>query len=160
MKEAKIYEINMFDIYSGVSRIYQTSNMEFFVTLVNSYKLLTTVKKSSVLDKGVSRYIWAYLITLQYLNGDVKDLKSLFIVTKNSSTIIWMVSIWDAFDLRYAFNTNLKTEKVARRNVALINVPQVTRNFFRLFFSLFLFLSATFTLIIIFFCLTFSGWNF
>ena len=85
MKEVEIYEMNMFDICSGVSRIYQTSNMEFFVTLVNSYKLLTTVKKSSVLDKCVSRYIWAYLITLQYLNGEVKDLKSLFIVTKNSS---------------------------------------------------------------------------
>ena len=57
MKEVEIYEMNMFDIYSGVSRIYQTSNMEFFVTQVNSYKLLTTVKKSSILDKGVSRYI-------------------------------------------------------------------------------------------------------
>ena len=57
MKEVEIYEMNMFDIYSGVSRIYQTSNMEFYVILVNSYKLLTTVKKSSVLDKGVSRYI-------------------------------------------------------------------------------------------------------
>ena len=57
MKEVEIYEMNMFDIYSGVSRIYQTSNMEFYVILVNSYKLLTTVKKSSVLDKGISRYI-------------------------------------------------------------------------------------------------------
>ena len=57
MKEVEIYEMNMFDIYSGVSRIYQTSNMEFYVILVNSYKLLTIVKKSSVLDKGVSRYI-------------------------------------------------------------------------------------------------------
>ena len=54
MKEVEIYEMNMFDIYSGVSRIYQTSNMEFFVTLVNSYKLLTTVKNSSILDKGLS----------------------------------------------------------------------------------------------------------
>ena len=57
MKEVGIYEINMLDIYSGVPRIHQTSNMEFFVTLVNSYKLLSTVQKSSILDKGVSRYI-------------------------------------------------------------------------------------------------------
>ena len=57
MKEVGIYEINMFDIYSGVPRIHQASNMEFFATLVNSYKLLTTVQKNSILDKGVSRYI-------------------------------------------------------------------------------------------------------
>ena len=54
MKEAEIYEMNIFNIYSGESRIYQTSNMEFFVTLVN---MLTTVRKNSILDKGVSRYI-------------------------------------------------------------------------------------------------------
>ena len=57
MKEVGIYEINIFDIYSGVSRIHQKSNVEFFVTLVNSYKLLTTVRKSSILDNGVSSYI-------------------------------------------------------------------------------------------------------
>ena len=57
MKEVGIYEIKIFHIYSGVSRIHQTSNMEFFVTQVNSYKLLATVKKSSILDKGVFVYI-------------------------------------------------------------------------------------------------------
>ena len=57
MKEVGIYEINIVDIYSDVSRIHQTSKMESFMTLVNSYKLLTTVRKSSILDKGVSRYI-------------------------------------------------------------------------------------------------------
>ena len=38
MKEVGIYDVNTntFDIYSGVFRIHQTSNMEFFVTLVNS----------------------------------------------------------------------------------------------------------------------------
>ena len=56
MKEAGIYEIKIFHIYSGVSKIHQTSNMEFFVTQVNSYKLLATIKKSSILDKDVSRY--------------------------------------------------------------------------------------------------------
>ena len=56
MKEVGIYEIKIFHNYSGVSRIHQTSNMEFFVTQVNSYKLSATIKKSSILDKGVSRY--------------------------------------------------------------------------------------------------------
>ena len=56
MKEVGIYKIQIFDIYRGVSRIHQTSNMEFFVTHLNSYKLLATVKKSSILGKGVSRY--------------------------------------------------------------------------------------------------------
>ena len=56
MKEVGIYEIKIFDIYSGASRIHQTSNMEFFVTHVNSYKLLATVKKSSILGKGVPTY--------------------------------------------------------------------------------------------------------
>ena len=50
MKEVGIYEIKILDIYSGVSRIHQISNMEFFATQVNSYKLLSTVKKSSILD--------------------------------------------------------------------------------------------------------------
>ena len=36
MKDVGIYEIKMFDIYSGVSRIQQTSNMEVFVTQINS----------------------------------------------------------------------------------------------------------------------------
>ena len=56
MKEVEIYEIKIFHIYSGVSRIHQTSNKEFFVTKINSYKLLATVKKSSILDKGIPRY--------------------------------------------------------------------------------------------------------
>ena len=56
MKEVGIFEIKISDIYSGASRIHQTSNMEFFVTHVNSYKLLATVKKSSILGKGVSTY--------------------------------------------------------------------------------------------------------
>ena len=46
MKEVEIYEMNVFDIYRDLSRIYQTSNMEFSVTLVNSYKLLTTSKRA------------------------------------------------------------------------------------------------------------------
>ena len=92
-----------------------------------------------------------------------------------------MVSIWYAFNVKCTFNTTLKAEKVAWRNVALINVPQITGIFlvrlFVLFFYLFIYLfiisislflcvcvserllSATFTWIIIFFCLTFSGWD-
>ena len=94
-----------------------------------------------------------------------------------------MVSIWYAFNVKCTFNTTLKAEKVAWRNVALINAPQITGIFlvrlFFLFFYLFIysfiyllylfvyffvcvserFLSATFTWIIIFFCLTFSGWD-
>ena len=85
------------------------------------------------------------------------------------------VSIWYAFNLKFTFNTTLKTEKVAWRNVALINVPQITGIFLvRLFFFFFyLFISyiyfffyvclwATFECdfwIIIFFCFTFSGWG-
>ena len=57
MKEVGIYEINIFNIYSDVPGIHQIPNMEFFATLVNSCKLLTTVQKNSILDKGVSRYI-------------------------------------------------------------------------------------------------------
>ena len=93
-----------------------------------------------------------------------------------------MVSIWYAFNVKCTFNTTLKAEKVAWRNVALINVPQITgiflvRLFFLFFIYLFIYLfiisiclflcvcvserllSATFTWIIIFFCLTFSGWD-
>ena len=92
-----------------------------------------------------------------------------------------MVPIWYAFNVKCTFNTTLKAEKVAWRNVALINVPQITGIFlvrlFFLFFYLFIYLfiisislflcvcvserllSATFTWIIIFFCLTFSGWD-
>ena len=55
-----------------------------------------------------------------------------------------MVSIWYAFNLKYTFNTTLKAEEVAWRNVALINVPQVTgifsRAVFLFFFYLFIYL--------------------
>ena len=36
MKEVGIYEIKIFDIYSGVSRIHLTSNMEFSETQVKA----------------------------------------------------------------------------------------------------------------------------
>ena len=93
-----------------------------------------------------------------------------------------MASIWYAFNVKCTFNTTLKAEKVAWRNVALINVPQITGiflvrlsfcSFIYLFIYLFIILfvyflcvclserllSGTFTWIIIFFCLTFSGWD-
>ena len=89
-----------------------------------------------------------------------------------------MVSIWYAFNVKCTFNITLKAEKVAWRNVALINVPQIKgfsrATFLFVFLFIYLFvkfcvcvcvcvcewlLSATFTGIIIFFCVTFSGWD-
>ena len=58
MKEVGIYEIKIFDIYSGVSRIHQASSMELFVTQVNSYKLVAVRYRQKELHfrQGVSRY--------------------------------------------------------------------------------------------------------
>ena len=68
-----------------------------------------------------------------------------------------MVSIWYAFNLKYVFNTTLKAESVARKNPALIDLPQITGNFFPatfvfvLFFFLFYFFIFSFFFFFFFF---------
>ena len=69
---------------------------------------------------------------------------------------IWMFSIWYAFNVKCTFNTTLKAEKVAWRNVALINVPQITGIFlvrlFFLFLYLFIYLFVYYIYLFIFMC--------